>query len=190
MTHRKKITSQSGFMSVEAIATTLFYLIMIAIVAGISAQVMNSGKMAASLSAIGMLRVNAQYVGVNSGSTYVNIDGINLHDYVPLIATDGAITPTFTLPTSHEINIRVSTANDGDPDIPGTKLTATKVATNGYFTMDIADLNPNDCRKIAYYGIGGGYGVSDGASAIAAADVETKCSPSGGTLVKLSLTSK
>ncbi len=193
MTHRKKITSQSGFMSVEAIATTLFYLIMVSIVSIIAAQVINSGKMAASLNAIGMLRVNAQYVGVNSGSSYVNISSMKIHDYVPLIATDGAPTPTYTLPTSHIISIAKALEKDGNPDKQDAGLTAAEAATNAYFTMQIVGLNPNDCRKVAYYGIGGGYGVYDltGDQVLSnASQIESSCTPDPINPVTIRLTSK
>ena len=116
MTHRKKITSQSGFMSVEAIATTLFYLIMVAVIAAISAQVISGGKIASTLNSLGALRVNIQYVGANLSdySSVASTTGFNLHAYVPSIADAGS--DTYKLPTGHTISTFPAVKDDINPD--------------------------------------------------------------------------
>ncbi|MCR5813490.1 MAG: hypothetical protein K6G15_03210 [Desulfovibrio sp.] len=156
MTHRKKITSQSGFMSVEAIATSLFYLIMVAIVAGIAAQVISSGKMAASLNAVSILRVSVQYIGANCNSDYSSVATLNPHEYVSIIKPAQDDDSDYTLPTTHPIRIGTAGVKDVNPDTQ-TEMTATSTSL---FTMEIADLSPSDCRKVAYYGLGAGYGVA------------------------------
>ncbi len=151
-----KIHSQSGFMSVEAVATALFYLIMVAIITLIAASIMNTGKMANSVSTLSMLRVNLQYVGTSVGS-YEEVAKLNLPTLVPGMLQD-ASTPasgTAILPTKHEISVDHAAATDVDES--GTAIGAT--AVNSYFQINIDGANFEECRRLAYYGNGAGYGI-------------------------------
>lgn len=199
MTHRKKITSQSGFMSVEAIATTLFYLIMVAVIAAIAAQVISGGKIASTLNSLGALRVNVQYVGANL-SDYSTVNSsdpalkFNLHEYVPSISNPAS--EEYRLPTAHLVTTFPAKQNDINPDT-GTAITSATGDTS-LFTIQIVGLSPSDCRKVAYYAIGGGYGLAtttattsapaNGDAQITSAEVESKCGT--GAAVSLHLTSK
>lgn len=204
MPYRTKVNSQSGFMSVEAIATTLFYLIMVAVVAAIAAQVITGGKIASTLNSIGALRVNVQYVGANL-SNYSSVDStstgtFNPHEYVSSISTDGGTPPVYKLPTSHLISVFPAQAGDFSPDEMFVATpTAEATANNALFTMQIIGLSSSDCRKVAYYALGGGYGLTTttattaeitagGGTAITAGTVEATCGTN--TKVSLHLTSK
>ncbi len=196
MTHRKKITSQSGFMSVEAIATTLFYLIMVAVITLIASQVMNTGKMAASLNSLSLVRVNIQYVGTSVAS-YDQANNLRLDAFVSgLKAVDSSdASKGAYLPTSHIVKAAVATAASTSVNPDTEAVFAATDPLSSYFTMTVTELTPQDCRRIGYYGIGSGYGVMLGATIIkkstAVSDIETGCTPgSGASTVNAFLTSK
>ena len=195
MIHRQKCNSQSGFMSVEAIATSLFYLIMIAMVTLIASKVMNSGKMATTLSALSILRVNLQYVGTNAG-TYGGINSIVLSSLVPglIIDLDTPTPGSGILPTKHVVE--VTNAHASDPNVTrsadGSGVGTLSAASTSLFRMEIKDVNPEECRRMAYYGWGGDYGVMVGTTVIGTGGtinlIETKCNE--GTSTNVVLTSR
>ncbi len=169
-------------MSVEAIATSLFYLIMIAMVTLIASKVMNSGKMATTLSALSILRVNLQYVGTNAG-TYGGVNAIVLSSLVPGLITD-LTTPTpgaGYLPTAHEVE--VESAQPNDPNVTrsddGLGIGTLSTGNTSLFRMEIKALTAEECRRVAYYGWGGDYGVMVGTTVIGKSgtisQIEEKC---------------
>lgn len=183
MTHRKKITSQSGFMSVEAVATALFYLIMVAIITLIASTIMNTGRMANTVSTLSLLRVNVQYVGTSVGD-YSQVKTLSLPTLVTGMLHDLStpVAGKATLPTKHVVSLDKAAATDVD------ETGATVTSENAFFHMDIDGLSFEECRRVAYYGLGAGYGVmvADTGATVAAADkvsgvttvlqtVETKC---------------
>ena len=184
----KKNHSQSGFMSVESIANALFYLIMIAVVTMIAAKVMNTGKMATTVSALSLLRSNLQYVGTNAGN-YNSVSTLSLPQLVPGLLKDLAtpVAGKALLPTTETVTVGVSQI--GDPDETGTTLTAVNSAI---FRMQIDSVSPQDCRRIGYYGLGGGYGVMINAAVVtmvrSVSGIETNCGTT--TAVNVVLTSR
>ncbi|MBQ9452542.1 MAG: hypothetical protein IJU65_04535 [Desulfovibrio sp.] len=185
-----KVHSQSGFMSVEAIATTLFYLIMVAAVTLIAANIMNNGKMATAISTLSQLRVNIQYVGTNVGG-YTETSSLPLENVVSGVTavTPGTASAGVTLPTGTIVKAALATATDIDPDTNA----ALGAVNPAYFTFDVSNLSPQDCRKIAYYGRGAAYGMTINGAQVTTAtpvsDIESACSTI--TLVQsIRLTSK
>lgn len=192
MIHRQKCNSQSGFMSVEAIATALFYLVMIGIVTLIASKVMNSGKMATATSSLSMLRSNLQYIGANAGD-YSSIAQVTPSTLLPGLLT-GTNAGKASLKTGHEITIRVADkSNNGDINEDATALASDEVAKQ-YFAIEIAKTNPEECRRIAYYAVGGGYGVKVDSNAIGPAtrvtDIESNCGTDFSATVDIVLTSR
>lgn len=149
-----KVHSQSGFMSVEAVATTLFYLIMVTVITLIASQIMNSGKMASTYNALSMARVNIQYVGTNVGS-YANVDQVNVANLVPGLLTpiaSGTINQA-NLPISRQVEVTDLSA----ADVAAAPYNGGGFSADAFFKMEVSGLTTDECRKLVYYGAGGGY---------------------------------
>lgn len=118
---------------------------------------------------------------------------LSLPPLVPGLLSDAGTTGTAILPTGEIVNARVAIV--GDPDENGIALPGTAGdAVPSYFKMSIAGVTPSDCRRLAYYGIGGGYGLKIDSTLIPrntalVVNIENGCG-TGTTPVTVTLTSR
>ena len=169
----KRKNNERGFISVESITNVLFYMLMVGTAAFGAGQLLGGGGaggggggvgMAGNLSSLSVLRINAQYMAVSTGS-FTGINAAGLETLAPGFITqsdkngDSTVSaPGFgQLPNGAVISADVS--KPGHPK-PGTGDAMTAGEASKAIIIVIPTSSYSDCRQYAYYGLAADYGVA------------------------------